>query len=76
MAKLSTSQRKALPSSAFAVPSKSPGSGSYPINNPSHARNALARSAGKPEAAKVRAAVKNKYPNIGVAGVIRKKGLV
>ena len=65
MAKLSTAARKRLPKGDFAVPSKAPGSGSYPINNPSHARNALARSAGKPVAGKVRAAVKRKYPKMG-----------
>lgn len=62
MAKLSSSQRKALPKSSFAVPSKAPGSGSYPINNPSHAQNALARSSGKPVAGQVKAAVAKKYP--------------
>ena len=62
---LSTKQRKALPRGDFAIPSKAPGSGSYPINNPSHARNALARASGKPVEAQVRAAVRRKYPNIG-----------
>lgn len=64
MARLTTAARSALPRSDFAVPSQAPGSGSYPINNPSHARNALARSAGKPVAGQVRAAVARKYPNI------------
>ena len=44
------------------------GSGSYPINDPNHARNALARVAqhGSPaEQAKVRAAVHRRYPGIG-----------
>jgi len=64
MAKLTTKQRKALPSSTFAGPDRS-----YPINDPSHARNALARVAqhGTPELkAKVRAKVKAKYPGIGL----------
>lgn len=68
MAKLSTSQRKSLPTSDFAVPSKGKGSGSYPIPDASHARNALARVSefGSPaEKAKVRAKVKGKFPGIG-----------
>jgi hypothetical protein len=67
MARLSTRARKALPRSAFAVPGKAPASGSYPIPDASHARNALARVSqhGSPtEKAKVRAAVARKYPSI------------
>ena len=64
MAKLSAAQRKRIPKSNFAVSSKAPGSGSYPIENISHARNALARSAGKPEAAAVRRKVYAKYPSL------------
>lgn len=64
MASLDTNQRKHLQPTQFAVPSKAPGSGSYPINNAAHARNALARSSGKPVAGKVRAAVDRKFPNI------------
>lgn len=64
MAKLTTKQRKAIPKTSFAVPSKAPGSGSYPINDASHARNALARSSGKPVAGQVRAAVAKKFPSI------------
>jgi len=37
MAKLSMAERKALPKSAFAVPSKAPGPGSYPIPDQAHA---------------------------------------
>ena len=37
MAPLSKSQRAALPKSAFAVPSKAPGPGSYPIPDKKHA---------------------------------------
>jgi hypothetical protein len=44
MAKLSMAQRKALPKSAFAVPSKAPGPGSYPIPDAAHAANAKARA--------------------------------
>jgi hypothetical protein len=71
VAKLTASTRKHLPTSSFAVPqkAKTPAgkakSGSYPIPDALHARNALARSAGKPVAAKVRAAVHKRYPNIG-----------
>jgi len=37
MAKLTMAQRKALPKSAFAVPSKAPGPGSYPMPDKEHA---------------------------------------
>jgi len=53
----------------FAVPSKS-GAGKYPIEDASHARNAMARVSqfGSPsEQAKVRAKVHAKYPGIGNA---------
>ena len=40
MAKLTAAKRNALPSSAFAIPSER----KYPINDPSHARNAKARA--------------------------------
>jgi hypothetical protein len=68
MAKLTAAARKRIPKSSFAIPAKKPGSGSYPIPDKSHARNALARVSqhGSPaEKAKVRAAVKRKYPGIG-----------
>ena len=64
MGLLSTRARKALPKGSFAEPGKR----AYPINDPSHARNALARVSqfGSPaEKAKVRAAVHRKYPSIG-----------
>lgn len=63
MAKLTTKQRKKLPASDFAL-----GKGHYPINDKSHARNALARISqfGSPaQKAKVRAAVHKKFPSIG-----------
>lgn len=68
--KLSSSQRQSLPRSDFALPGKGTGPkgagpGSYPIPDASHARNALARSSGKPVAAAVRAKVHAKFPNIG-----------
>jgi hypothetical protein len=66
MAKLYSAARKALPTKSFAEPDKR----KYPIENEAHARNALARVAqsGTPaEKAKVKAAVKKKYPSIGNA---------
>jgi len=63
MAKLSASQRNSLPSQDFALPGRK-----YPIENPSHARNALARVSqhGTPaEKAAVRAKVRKKFPGIG-----------
>lgn len=43
MARLTAAQRKALPKSDFAVPSKAPGPGSYPMPDKAHARAALSR---------------------------------
>ena len=73
MAKLTAAKRRAIPKSSFAVPSKSPKSGSYPINDAKHARNALARSSGKAVAGKVRAAVARKYPSIKISALARAK---
>jgi hypothetical protein len=75
MAKLSAAQRKKMPSSSFALPGKGEGksgkgSGSYPIPDASHARNALSRVSqfgSSSEKAQVRAKVRAKYPNIGKA---------
>jgi hypothetical protein len=64
MARLTAKQRNALPTKSFAVPGKR----AYPINDASHARNALARVSqfGSPsEKAKVRSAVKRRYPGMG-----------
>jgi len=69
MAKLSYGERKELPAGDFAGPDRS-----YPINDPGHARNALARVSqfGSPALkAKVRAKVHKKYPSIG--GKIKKE---
>ena len=41
MAKLSMSDRRALPKSAFLVPSKAPGPGSYPVPDAEHRRVAV-----------------------------------
>lgn len=75
MSKLNAKQRQALSDSQFAIQSKAPASGSYPINDMNHAKNALARSSGKPLAGKVRAAVKRKFPSIGMKGAINRRGL-
>jgi hypothetical protein len=64
MAKLNAAQRKRIPKGEFAVPSKAPGSGSYPIPDKAHARDALARSSGKPVAGVVRAKVAKRFPGI------------
>lgn len=64
MAKLTSSERKGMPLGQFAIPGKR----AYPINDKSHARNALARVAqhGTPaQKSQVRAAVHRKYPGIG-----------
>jgi len=63
MAKLTAKKRNALPTSTFAGPDRS-----YPINDMSHARNALSRVSqfGSPELkARVRAKVHKKFPEIG-----------
>lgn len=59
-AKLSTKARNDLPASAFVFPKDR----SYPIHDESHAKNALARSSGKPEESKVKAAVYRRYPGL------------
>ena len=62
-AELSAKARAHIAPKNFALPG-----GRYPINDTSHARNALARVSqyGTPEEkAKVRAAVHRKYPGIG-----------
>lgn len=63
-ATLTTPQRKNLSKSSFVFPDKAPGSGSYPIHDRAHAANALARSAGKPEAAAVKRKVCSRYPDL------------
>ena len=68
MAKLTAAKRKAIPGKEFAGPDRS-----YPIEDASHARNALARSSGKPIAGRIRAAVKRKYPGIKLSSMSRAK---
>jgi hypothetical protein len=70
---LTAAERNSLPKSDFALPGKGEGkngkgSGSYPIPDANHARNALARVAQHGTAAEkaaVRAKVHAKYPDIG-----------
>ncbi len=68
MPKLTYKQREHLSKKEFALPEKRHGGkGGYPIENETHARNALARISefGTPaEKAKVRAAVHKKFPSI------------
>lgn len=66
--KLTFEMRKEIPKDEFAIPETR----SYPINDISHARNALARASGKPEEARVRAAVHRKFPEIGKADAMSK----
>jgi hypothetical protein len=73
MAKITAAKRNALPSSDFALPgkgegTKGKGSGSYPIDTPGRARNALARGAqhaSPSELATIKRKVHAKYPSIG-----------
>lgn len=60
MARLTAKTRKAIKTSDFAVKKGR----KYPIENISHARNALARASGKAVAGKVKAAVYKKYPSL------------
>jgi type IV secretory pathway VirB9-like protein len=68
MAKLTYGERKSMPKSEFVFPADK----RYPIEDEAHARNALARSSGKPEEGRVRAAVHKKFPGIGKAHAIHK----
>jgi hypothetical protein len=64
MARLTARGRKRLKRSQFAIPSKK----AYPIHDRAHARNALARVSQHGSAsqkARVRAAVRRKYPGMG-----------
>jgi hypothetical protein len=67
MAKLTTKKRKSLSSKSFVFPKTR----KFPIEDKAHARDALSRAAHKGGSveAKVRAAVRKKYPGIG-----KKKG--
>ena len=66
MATLTAASRKALPSSAFALPGRR-----YPINDAGHARAALSRAAANAtpsEQATIRRKVKARYRNMIVGG--------
>jgi hypothetical protein len=58
--KLTAAARAHIARHNFAVPARR----AYPIENESHARNALARASGKPEEHQVRDAVYRKYPHM------------
>jgi hypothetical protein len=64
MAPITAARRRRLPKSSFALPGKR----KYPIDTIGRARNALARSSGKPEAGTVRAKVTRRYPSLKKAG--------
>lgn len=67
MAKLTSKQRKRLPKGSFALQKQR----KYPIEDESHARNALARVSQHGTASEkstVRKAVARKYPSIGKKG--------
>ncbi len=77
MAVLTAKRRKAMPRSAFAIPSKAPGSGSYPIEDEAHARAALSRVSQfgtASEKAQVRGAVHRRYPEMGRRKAMMKRG--
>lgn len=63
MAKLNAKKRNALPDSDFALPRQR----KYPVNNKSHAENALARATNKSPAVKaaVDRKVHAKFPGMG-----------
>lgn len=65
MANLTASTRNALPNDAFAVPGRK-----YPVNDPSHARDALSRVSanGSPQEKQlVRKKVRARFPGIKVS---------
>jgi hypothetical protein len=62
MTKLTYEERRELPTEDFVFPKTR----RYPIEDSAHARDALARSSGKPEHATVVEAVKRRYPEIDV----------
>jgi hypothetical protein len=64
MAKLTASQRKKLPSSAFAIPGKR----AFPIHNRSHAKAALSmlHYATPAEQATIKRKIKRRYPDMDI----------
>lgn len=72
MARLTSSERKALPKTAFAVP----GRRAYPIEDAAHARNALARVSQHGSSAEkkaVRSKVHSRYPGIDLGTLVNGK---
>lgn len=77
---ITAAQRQALPASKFALPGKGTGPGgkgpgSYPIDTPARARNALARGAqhaSPAELATIRRKVAARYPSISVSGSLKR----
>ena len=72
MGQLNAKTRNALPDEDFAVPGKR----AYPVNNISHARNALSRVSanGTPEEKEmVQRKVSSKFPSIGSSGKLDKR---
>lgn len=65
MANLTAADRKNIPASKFGVPSKAPGSGSYPMPNKAHAIVAEGRASGKSVEAQVRRKAHELYPGLG-----------
>lgn len=78
---ISMAKRERLPSKDFALPGKGSGKGgkgpgSYPIDTPGRARNALARgaqNASPAQQAEIKKKVRAKYPSIAV-GASKRKG--
>lgn len=69
MARLTMAQRRALPKSAFAVPSKAPGPGSYPIPDRAHIAAAEGRAkqfGTKATQEAVRRKIHAKFPKVRV----------
>jgi len=60
MAKLTSWRRRRLPDSAFAVPEER----KFPLEDESHARNALTRASGTKYEGRVKAVVARRYPGI------------
>lgn len=74
MAKLTMKQRRALPKSAFAVPSKAPGPGSYPIPDKKHKAIAAGLAGMHHASGSVKSAIHAKHPKYKTLGSIGKIG--
>lgn len=70
MAKLDAKRRNAIPSSEFAMPKER----KYPIEDASHARDALARARQQGVYNIVAPKVHARYPNMEIASMKRMKG--